>query len=108
MSEVEFDRPTTTGLEVYEERPVLRAEHVAWVRLAVQQLLDGPAVVDSSPQASERVAEELPVRVRERRSAVAARNQSLSVRDSIREARRRHIELPHAGMQPLERIGVVD
>ena len=31
----------------------------------------------------------------------------LSLRDSIREVRRRDIELPHAGMQPLERIRVV-
>ena len=107
MGEVEFDWPTTTGLEVYEQRPVLRAEHVAWVRLAVQQLLGGAAVADRSSQASQRVAEKLPVRVGERRSAVAARNELLRLRDSIREVRRRDIELPHAGMQPLERIGVV-
>ena len=107
MGEVEFDRPTTTGLEVDEQRPVLRAEHVARVRLAVQQLLGGAAVADRSSQASQRVAEKLPVRVGERRSEVAARNELLSLRDSIREVRRRDIELPHAGMQPLERIRVV-
>jgi hypothetical protein len=39
MGEVEFDRPTAARLEVYEQQPVLRGEHVAWVRLAVQQLL---------------------------------------------------------------------
>jgi hypothetical protein len=36
MGEVEFDRPTAARLEVYEQQPVLRGEHVAWVRLAVQ------------------------------------------------------------------------
>ena len=73
MGEVELDRPAATRLEVYEQQPVLRAEHVAWVRLAVQQLLGGAAVADRSPQASQRVAEKLPVRVSERRSVVAAR-----------------------------------
>jgi hypothetical protein len=52
MGEVEFDRPTATRLEVYEQQSVLRAEHVAWVRLAVQQLLGGAAVADRSSQAS--------------------------------------------------------
>ena len=52
MGEVEFNRPTTTRLEVYEQRPILRVEHVAWVRLAVQQLLGGSAVADRSSQAS--------------------------------------------------------
>ncbi len=107
MGEVEFDRPTATRLEVYEQRSVLRAEHVAWVRLAVQQLLGGAAVADRSSQASKRVAEKLPVRVGERRSLVAARNESLSLCDSIGEVRRRDIERAHAGMQPLERVRVV-
>ena len=52
MGEVEFDRPTATRLEVYEQRAGFRAEHVAWVRFAVQQLLGGAAVADRSPQAS--------------------------------------------------------
>ena len=37
QGEVEFDRPTTTRLKVHEQQPVLRREHVAWVRLAVQR-----------------------------------------------------------------------
>ena len=73
MGDVEFDRPAATRLEVYEQQPVLRAEHVPWVRLAVQQLLGGTAVADRSSQASQRVAEKLPVRVGERRSVIAAR-----------------------------------
>ena len=107
MGDVELDRPTATRLEVDEQQPVLRAEQVAWVRLAVQQLLGGAAVADRSSQASQRVAEKLPVRVSERRSVVAAPDQPLSLRDSIREVRRREIDLPHAGMQPLERVRVV-
>jgi len=51
MGEVEFHWPTATRLEVYEQRPILRAEKVAWVRLAVQQLLGGAAVADRSSPA---------------------------------------------------------
>ena len=68
VGDVELDRPAAARLEVDEQRPVRRAEHVAWVRLAVQQLLGGTAVADRSLQASQRVAEKLPVRVGERRS----------------------------------------
>jgi hypothetical protein len=39
MRDVEFDGPATTRLEVYEQQPVVRSEQVAWVWLAVQQLL---------------------------------------------------------------------
>src|SRR3972149_8154149 len=52
MGEVEFDRPTATRLEVYEQRAGFRAEHVAWGRFAVQRLLGGAAGADRSPQAS--------------------------------------------------------
>jgi hypothetical protein len=43
VSEVELDWPATTCLQVYEHQALLRPEHVAWVRLAVQQLLWGVA-----------------------------------------------------------------
>jgi hypothetical protein len=52
MGEVEFDRPTAARLEVYEQQPVLGGEQVAWVRLAVQELLGAAALADHSPQAS--------------------------------------------------------
>jgi hypothetical protein len=52
-------------------------------------------------------AEQLPVRVGERRSVVAACHELLGLFDPIREVRRRDIERAHAGMQPPERIGVV-
>jgi hypothetical protein len=60
------------------------------VRLAVQQLL-AATLSDHSPQTSERAAEQVPVHVSERRSAVAARHKPLSQLDSIREMRRRDI-----------------
>ena len=103
MGEVELDRSTATGLEIYEQQPVLRGEHVARVRLAVQQLLGTATLANPSSQVSQRVAEQLPVRVRERWSVVAARHELLGLVDAIREVRRRDIELAHADMPPLER-----
>jgi hypothetical protein len=50
MGEVEFDRPTAARLEVNEQQAVLRGEHVARVRLAVQHLLRAAAPADHSSQ----------------------------------------------------------
>src|SRR5437868_5059553 len=107
MGEVEFDRPAATRLEVDEEQPILRSEHVTRMRLTVQELLGGTTLADHASQASERVAEELPVRVGERWRAVAARNELLRLLNAIHEVRRRDSERAHAGMQPRERTGVV-
>ncbi len=96
MDDVELDRSAATRLQVYEQQPVLRPEQVARVRLAVQQLLGGAAVADRAPQASQRGAEQIPVRISELRRVGAVANQSLRLRDAIREVRRRHIDLPHA------------
>jgi hypothetical protein len=52
VGEVEFDRSSATRLEVDEPQPVPRAQHVAGMRLAVQQLLDGAVVDDRSSQVS--------------------------------------------------------
>jgi hypothetical protein len=52
MGEVEFDWPVATRLKVDEQRSALRAEQVARVRLAVQQLLGGAAVGDRSSYAA--------------------------------------------------------
>jgi hypothetical protein len=41
MSEVELERPTATRLEIYEQRPVPRAEQVARVWLSMKKLLGG-------------------------------------------------------------------
>jgi hypothetical protein len=53
MGEVELDRSAAARLKVDEQRAVLRAEHIAWMRLAVKQLLHGAAVVDRPSQASQ-------------------------------------------------------
>src|ERR1700683_211591 len=46
MGEVELDRPAATGLKIDEYQPGLRTEHVAWVRLAVQELLGSAPFAD--------------------------------------------------------------
>jgi len=51
---IEFDWPTATRFEVDEERAVLRAEDVAWMRFAVQQLLGSAAAVDLATHALQR------------------------------------------------------
>ncbi len=107
MGEVEFDGPTAARLQVDEQRPVLRGEHVARMRLAVQQLLDAAAFADRTFQIPQRVAEQFPVRVGEFRSAVAVRHELSSPLHPIHEVRHRDVEPAHAGVQPLERGGVV-
>src|SRR5260221_13821079 len=62
MGEVELDGPAATRLEIDEQQPGLRTEHVAWVRLAVQKLLGGAAVADRLSPAPERVDEKVPIR----------------------------------------------
>jgi hypothetical protein len=106
-SDATFDRTPPVSAKVGSgERPT-HSPDPDCVALAVQYLLGRAALADHSSEASQRVTEQLPVRVDERRSAVAACHELLSLLDSIREMRRRDIELAHTGMQPLERIGVV-
>jgi hypothetical protein len=107
VSDVELDRPAAGSLEVCEQQPVLRSEQVPWVWLAVEQLLGAFPFDDRLPQASQRVAEQLTVCLREIGSVVAAPDQPLSFRDSIGEVRRGHVDLPHAGMESRERVCVV-
>jgi hypothetical protein len=97
MSEIEFDRSPTNGLEVDEQRPIPRVQYVAWVWLAVQHLLGGASVGDRSRHAAQRAAEKLAVRVGERGSVLRARNELLSLCDSIREVGRDDIQLPQVG-----------
>ena len=75
MGQVELDRPAATGLEVDEQRPALRAEHVARVRLAVERLLGAAVIANCSWPASQDAAEERAVRFGERRGAVTVRNE---------------------------------
>jgi hypothetical protein len=107
VGDVELDRPAATRLEVCEQQPLLCSEQVAWVWLAVEQLLGVAPFDDRSSQASQRVAEQLTVCVREIGSVVVAPDQPLRFRDSICEVRRRNVDLPHAGMESLERVRVL-
>jgi hypothetical protein len=52
MGEIEFDGSAAAGLKVDEQRAILRAEHIGWVGLAVEQLLDGIAALDGPSQVS--------------------------------------------------------
>jgi hypothetical protein len=107
MGEVELNGTAATRLEVDKQQPARGAEHVPWVRLTVQQLLGGATVADRSSQAPQPVAEEFPVLPSKRRSVVVGRDELLRLCDSIREVRGCDIELPHAGMEPRERVRVV-
>jgi hypothetical protein len=106
-TEIELDWPADTVLEIYEERPLLRVEHVPRVGLAVQQLLRCAPVDDRPPQTPEPVGEKLPILSCEIRSDVATCNPKLNVRGSIREVRRRDIDVPQDAMQTLERVRIV-
>jgi len=52
MGEIELDGSTAARLKVDEQRAILRAEHIALMRLAVEQLLHGAADVDRPSQGS--------------------------------------------------------
>ena len=64
-------------------------------------------LADREAQVSQRVAQKLPVRIPELRSVGAVANQPLRLRDAIREVRRREIDLPHASVQPHERLRIL-
>jgi hypothetical protein len=107
MDDVELDGSTATRLHIYEQQPLLRSEHIARVWLAVQQLLGGPPLTYGPPQLSQCVAQKFPIRIPEFRSTGAVINQPLRLRDSIRDVRRREIDLPHASVQLLERVCIL-
>jgi hypothetical protein len=107
MGDIELDWPTATRLQVCEQQPVLRPEQIARVRFAMQELLGGATLTDRPPQLSQRVDQKLSICIPELRSVGAVANQPLRLRDSIREVRRREIDLPHASVQPLERLRIL-
>lgn len=89
-TKVPLDRPSDAVLEVDEQRPALRVEHVPRVGLVVQQLLRGAPTDYRLPQPAERVDEEVPILVSEVRRGIPTCNPLLNVCDPIREVRRRH------------------
>src|SRR5271155_352952 len=101
MGEIEFDGSTTTRLEVYEQQTIPRTEHVARMRLAVEQLLGSSSVADCFSPAPKRVDKKLAVGVDKLGSAIVSHHELLSRFDSIGVMRRRDIERPHPGMEPL-------
>ncbi len=103
MGNVEFDRPAAAGFEVHEEWPSPRAENVAWVRLAVQQLLARAPAVDRAAQPAERGAEKFPVGSGQPGSALLVVNFSLRAGDPLGDVRRRQTGLAEGGMQPHQR-----
>lgn len=107
MRDVELDRSAAACLEVYKEQASLCPEQVARMRLAVQQLLVGVTPFDGAPQVSQRLAEKLALGVSKLRSVGAVAKQRLRLFDAIREVRRSHIDLPHAGMQPLQNLRIL-
>ena len=52
MGEIELDGSMAARLKVDEQRTVLRTEHIALMRLTVEQLLHGAAVIDRLSQVS--------------------------------------------------------
>jgi hypothetical protein len=107
VGNVKLDRPAAAGAEVYEQRPSSRAEQVARVRLAVQQLLAGARAADRAAQPAERAAEEFPVGPGQRRTPLPVGNLCLRTGDSIGEVRRRQVGPAQGGVQPHECARVV-
>ncbi|MEZ0114612.1 hypothetical protein ABH920_008647 [Catenulispora sp. EB89] len=97
VREIELDGSAAARLKVDEQRAVLRAEHVARMRLAVEQLLCGAAVFDRTSQASQSAAEERAVRVGEN---------VFRFRGAVRESWARRLNGAHAGVQLLQCLGV--
>jgi hypothetical protein len=75
--------------------------------LAVEELLGGATILDLPAQVSQRVPEVLSVGIGELRTAASIRNDRFCLRDSISEVRRRHVDLPHPSVKPLERVRVL-
>src|SRR5688572_9171929 len=65
VGNVELDRSAAAGLEVDEQRAMLRRQQVARVRLAVEELLRGAPVEDGARHVAQRGDEQVAVLVRE-------------------------------------------
>ena len=107
MGNVELDRPAATGLEVDEQRAVVRVEDVSGVRLAVHELLSGSALANRPRGGAQRVQQKMSVGVIELGSPVAVRDELLRFLDPVGEMRSRDIEALHANVKARERGSVV-
>ena len=88
VGHVELEWTPTAGLEVDEPWSDRGVEDVAWMRLAVEELLSGAAPFDLSARAGVGVEQELPIGVIEARRQLLVRYQMLRVSDPIEEVRR--------------------
>src|SRR5438445_2418142 len=70
VGEVVLDGSSAEGVPIYEEKTVLRVEHVVRMRFAVQDLLMSASVPNRSCQAPESVADQLPVSRGEHRRVI--------------------------------------
>jgi hypothetical protein len=106
VGNIKLDGSTAARFEVYEQRAVTRAEEVARMRFAVQQLLDGTAAVDPFTSALQRAEEEMPISLSERGGFGSLRDQPFSLCGSVQEVWGCDLDASHAGVQALEHVCV--
>jgi len=106
VRDVELDGSAATRLQVREQQLVRRPEHIAGVRLAMEQLLGGVTPTDCPGRRSQRADQKLAVRIPKIRGPGAVADQRLRFRDAIREMGRNEVGSPHAGVQPLKRLRI--
>jgi hypothetical protein len=105
VCQMELDRPPAAATEIDEERPFPRAEHVALMRLTVQQLVADPSPAEHGRQITECVAEEL--RSASRSSEGNPRLRSSSAQMATRSARCSASRSISRKLASGERIGIV-
>jgi hypothetical protein len=67
ISQVEFDRSSATCLEIDEQSALVSHQHVAWMRLSVEQLFPGATLGDRPPESSQGIANQSSICFVERR-----------------------------------------
>ena len=77
------------------------------MRLTVQDLFVGAESADSDTQATQYVAEKLPVGAKELWSLLSVGDQPLCLNNSVGEMRCSHLELPQASMEADKRLRVL-
>jgi hypothetical protein len=107
MGHIELDRPTAARLEVYEQQPARSLEHVAWMGLAVEQLLGRASRTDRDRRSAQSGGEELAIRVTEIRGQGAVTDKPFGLCDTSGEMGRVEIGVLDGGMQPVERARIL-
>jgi hypothetical protein len=107
MSNVELDRASAARLEVDEEQAVPRTKQVAGMRLAVQQRVGAHLAANCLPPTAQRVEEQRPISIKERRRVVSIRQESLSGCDSFCEVWCFDLDALHRHMHAIQSVGVL-